>query len=128
MKLLSIVFFLLLFTIGCNSEPERLVIATDTTLVPMSFINDKNEIAGRDTDRLVGASAKICYEKTHVLRRVPRRMESLDPDLTDGEDIVVLQKMDVMVTGLYPIVLPVRVALVGQEEPHTMSLTELAGP
>ena len=93
-----------------------------------SEITDEDEITGHDTDRLVGPSAEVRYQETHVLGRVSRRMECLDPNLTDREDIVVLEELDVVVTGLDPIVLPIRVSLIGQEEFHAMSVTELAGP
>ena len=96
--------------------------------VRTSEIADKNEITGRDTDRLGSPSSEIRYEEAHVLGGVSRRVQCLDSDMTDGEDIVVLEKMDVVVTGLGPIVLPFRVALVGQEEFYTILLAELASP
>jgi len=57
----SLIYILLIATIilcsGCGKETEKIVVATDTTLIPMSFINDQNEISGFEPD-LIRSIAK----------------------------------------------------------------------
>ncbi|MCH8157994.1 MAG: basic amino acid ABC transporter substrate-binding protein [Nitrospinae bacterium] len=59
---------LMLFLCGCGEETKKLVIATDTTLIPMSFIGDDRKIVGFEPD-LIHEVAKIAgfdYEMVNV--------------------------------------------------------------
>ena len=59
---------LCLLILGCGKEKKKLVFATDTTLVPMSFIGDDGKIAGFEPD-LINKISKIAgfdYELVNV--------------------------------------------------------------
>ena len=62
--------FLVLFLLilGCGKEKKKLVFATDTTLIPMSFVGDDGKIAGFEPD-LINKISKIAgfdYELVNV--------------------------------------------------------------
>ncbi len=59
---------LCLLILGCGNEKKKLVFATDTTLIPMSFIGDDGKISGFEPD-LIGEISKIAgfdYELVSV--------------------------------------------------------------
>jgi ABC-type amino acid transport substrate-binding protein len=59
---------LCLSILGCGNEKKKLVFATDTTLIPMSFIGGDGKIAGFEPD-LIGEISKIAgfdYELVSV--------------------------------------------------------------
>ena len=62
--------FLVLFLLilGCGKENKKLVFATDTTLIPMSFVGDDGKISGFEPDLIneISKTAGFDYELVNV--------------------------------------------------------------
>ena len=70
-KILALSFLLGVAVAGCGADAERsskIVVATDATLVPMSFINDQNQLDGFEIDlmRAVAREAGLEMEMINV--------------------------------------------------------------
>ena len=71
LKKMILLFLLGVALAGCGADAERsskIVVATDATLVPMSFINDRNQLDGFEVDlmRAVAREAGLEIEMINV--------------------------------------------------------------
>ncbi len=90
-----------------------------------SHVAHEDEVAGDRSDRL-GRRGAVGDEEGEVLRRVPRRMQRLDPHATHVERVPVAERNGAVARG--EVVAPVVAALVGEVERRLCPGGELAAP
>ena len=62
-------FFFLCLSVGCGEKTKqdsdarkKIIVATDTTLIPMSFVNDENRIAGFEPDLMRSIAKRAGFD------------------------------------------------------------------
>lgn len=65
----AVIVLFLLFSYGCQEQPAQnspgranYIVATDTTLIPMSFVNDKSQIAGFEPDLMQAIADRAGFD------------------------------------------------------------------
>ena len=85
----------------------------------------------RDTWQHVVASdedPRLGIVKAEMVHGVAGRVNGLHADVADAEGVPVLQELVVVIAVLDPLVLPVRIPLIGEIELRPEALGELASP
>ena len=87
-------------------------------------VADEDEVTGEGDDGF-GAGGFIGEDEGDVLRRVTRGVPDIETQVTDADDIAMLDEGDVRFVGVA--VLPVGGAFIGEEEPGAGALGEFPG-